>query len=222
MKESHDRVAELLPWMVNGTLDNAEEAEVREHVSNCVTCRAQLKLLAELDAAVQQGPSAEVDSFEALDAMRLRLEHDGAAESGRARSRPRPPSRRVRWILFAQAAALVFALGLIFFQRANPQQPPQTSFRTLADTSPATAATGPRARVLFSEGATERQIRQLLHQIGGRIVDGPSEMGLYTVELETDTGDSATVVSRVEALRHDTNVRFVELVSPGSLPPGSG
>lgn len=219
MKKSHERVAELLPWMVNATLDNSEDAEVREHVSDCVTCRDHLELLAELYAAVQEGPSAEVDSFEALDAMRLRLEHDGAAESGRAR--PRPPSRLVRWVLFAQAAALVFALGLIFFQRANPQPPP-TSFRTLADTSPATAATDPQARVLFSEGATERQIRELLHQIGGRIVDGPSEMGLYTVELETDAGDSATVVNRVEALRHDTNVRFVELVSRGSLSPSGG
>src|SRR4051794_5717493 len=37
-----DDVSELLPWLLNGTLESEEEAEVRRHLATCERCRAAL------------------------------------------------------------------------------------------------------------------------------------------------------------------------------------
>jgi hypothetical protein len=37
------RVAELLPWLVNGTLSAEDTRAVRAHLANCVTCQAERK-----------------------------------------------------------------------------------------------------------------------------------------------------------------------------------
>lgn len=211
MTRTHDRIVELLPWLVNGTLEGAEEAEVRRHLSDCATCREQLERLEELAATVREAPHPEVDPVPALDSMRQRLEQEGEAAASGARLRSSP---LVRWVVLAQAAALFLALGLLFVQRTATPWPP-TSFRTLAETPTAVAAEGTRARVLFAESSTESEIRRLLHEVGARMVDGPSGMGLYTVELEVEARAPAEVVGLIEALRADSNVRFVELVSPG-------
>jgi anti-sigma factor RsiW len=211
MTRTHDRVVELLPWLVNETLTRAEEAEVRRHLSNCVTCREQLEQLEELSDTVREAPRLQTNPVAALDSMRQRLEQESEVESSGMRPRSSP---LVRWILLAQAAALVFALGLLLLQRtASPW--PSPPFRTLTESSAPITAGAPRARLMFAESSTEREIRQLLHQVGARVVDGPSEKGVYTVELEVETRDPATIAGRVEALRQDRNVRFVELVSPG-------
>jgi anti-sigma factor RsiW len=39
---SHDRVLELLPWLINGTLADVERREVEEHLAACEACRAEL------------------------------------------------------------------------------------------------------------------------------------------------------------------------------------
>ncbi len=37
-----DDVSELLPWLLNGSLESGEEAEVRRHLATCERCRAAL------------------------------------------------------------------------------------------------------------------------------------------------------------------------------------
>jgi hypothetical protein len=39
--KDHAQIAELLPWLLNGTLSTAEQAEVRAHLAACATCRAE-------------------------------------------------------------------------------------------------------------------------------------------------------------------------------------
>jgi Putative zinc-finger len=63
----------------------------------------------------------------------------------------------------------------------------QPLFHTLS--APATAVSSASAvprqqiRVVFSETATERQIRDVLLQVRGRLTDGPSPLGTYTLEV---------------------------------------
>src|SRR5215207_5880271 len=38
-----DHVAELLPWYLNGTLDEGEQGEVRVHLEGCTKCRQALE-----------------------------------------------------------------------------------------------------------------------------------------------------------------------------------
>jgi anti-sigma factor RsiW len=38
-----DQAIELLPWLLNGTLDAAERDEVRRHLASCESCRQALR-----------------------------------------------------------------------------------------------------------------------------------------------------------------------------------
>lgn len=215
MTEKHQRINELLPWLVNGTLDSAEAEEVRDHVANCVACRAELKRLGELRSAVHAEGHPGVDLERGLQGLRRQVSRDRRPTSGSA-----APRRRwglVRWVLVGQTAALALAVGLLLAPD-HRGAPPSAAFRTLAAPGPTLAGAGPRLRVLFSEGATEQEIRRLLHEIRGRIVDGPSPMGLYAIELAGDPADSASLEELVDSLRDRPGIRFVELSSEGSRP----
>jgi anti-sigma factor RsiW len=60
----HHEVWELLPWYVNGTLDDRERASVQAHLMTCAACQAELARCHDLAAAVRAladgwEPSAE-------------------------------------------------------------------------------------------------------------------------------------------------------------------
>ena len=64
--------------------------------------------------------------------------------------------------------------------------------------------------VVFAEDITEREMRALLGRVEGSIVEGPSAMGVYTVEIPARAPDR--VAATVEVLRGDSKVRFAELI----------
>ncbi|HEX5718156.1 MAG TPA: hypothetical protein VF179_18490, partial [Thermoanaerobaculia bacterium] len=116
---------------------------------------------------------------------------------------PRP----VRWVLAGQLAALLLlAAGWMW----TPPPPPPAEFTTLSDSAAvATPAKTQRVRVVFAEGATERQIRDVLLPIGGQLASGPSALGVYTVELP-EGRDPLPVV--LQHLRSRPEVSFAEPV----------
>lgn len=111
----------------------------------------------------------------------------------------------VRWTLAVQALAVAgLAVTLAITQMQRPE------FETFSTPSPAATATG-HLRLVFAETASEKDIRTLLHGIGGTIVDGPGDMGIYTVMLS----DPATVNAALATLRRHPDVK---LAQPSSNP----
>jgi len=49
--EAHERTQQLLPWLVNGTLEDAERQAVEEHLAACAECRGELAATREAFAA---------------------------------------------------------------------------------------------------------------------------------------------------------------------------
>jgi len=109
---------------------------------------------------------------------------------------PRP----VRWALAGQLAALVLLAAALAFGPARRFQsgklasaaperaasPAGALYRTLsAPSAPAASwtAVAPQIRIRFAETATEKQMRDVLISTRGRLVDGPSPLGAYTLEL---------------------------------------
>ncbi len=55
----HRRAAQLIPWLVNGTLDAEEAAELRAHLTSCTECRSDYHAEKRLHEAVRgDGPLA--------------------------------------------------------------------------------------------------------------------------------------------------------------------
>ncbi|HXO19806.1 MAG TPA: zf-HC2 domain-containing protein [Thermoanaerobaculia bacterium] len=220
----HERVSELIPWYVNGTLAAAERERVEEHLAQCAGCRGEAAAARELGRAFREEEEF-APSPHPLQLARLLARID---EVERQRSRPlrflralkaRGPrtllassSRPVRRLVAAQAAALLLVLGAAgaLGWKILRQAPPST-FVTLADPAPAA-----QIHVVFAEEASERQIQALLASVHGQIVAGPSPLGVYTLQVPAPaaSGDSLAVV--LDHLRRSREVSFVVPMAGGA------
>jgi hypothetical protein len=107
-----------------------------------------------------------------------------------------PVSSRV--LIAAQAVLVIgLALGLAYYRQ-------QAQFATLSGGG----ATGIRYLVRFKPEISEQMLRESVRQVGGSIVDGPSALGLYTVQIPKD-GNAQRVL---EQLQQSPNVGFVQQV----------
>ena len=53
ISDAHENAAQLIPWLINGTLDTAEAASVRAHLASCPGCRADFDAEQRLYEAVR-------------------------------------------------------------------------------------------------------------------------------------------------------------------------
>jgi anti-sigma factor RsiW len=201
----HRATQELLPWYVNGTLEGDERAQVEAHLSACLPCRRELEAQRALQTALSVSPR-DPELTQALARMHVHLD---AAERG-----PLLGLMRRLWhgshplLRGALALQLVVILGLA---AALALRPP-AEYRTLSS-QPAGTQERTGIAVIFNDGRGEQEVRNLLAQLRLRIVDGPTDAGAYT--LEVDAGRRDAVVAALS--RHAA----VRLALPVSLPQGS-
>ena len=213
---NHSEIIELLPWYANQTLDENERKAVETHLSECAECASEVKSLSAMKKAViesaNQGPA--LSPF-ALNRALAQIE-----DYERAKSPPAAPSREPektfwsRWwsptpifarALIAAQLVLLLALGsLMLYQRSHPAGVYTTSSGGAGENKASF-----RIAVQFSDSANEQDIRKTILGIRGKIVDGPSALGLYTVEVPV-VGERRAEMDRVlETLRQNQHiVRF--------------
>ena len=142
----HQGVWEILPWYVNGTLDDRERASVEAHLMTCAACQGELARCRNLAAAVRVTaadawePSSEhlARVLARLDATpasaTLRRSWWGAVRAQYARYaemlRRTPPL--IRWTLVAQSALTLVLVGLFVWQAPWA---PEHFYRTLSSSS---------------------------------------------------------------------------------------
>lgn len=169
-----------LPWLVNGTLDKAEQATAQAAIEASPELQRERDFLAALHHSVQQQSLGEAP----LELGWHRLQRDIRRER-----RQRVSSG---WRLAAIAASLV-----LLIQSLMLWLPHESSVHYQPLSSTVSAAT---LQVRFVASATQGRIRQLLRQQHLRIVDGPSAAGLYQLASE---GDRAAALA---ALRQRTDL----------------
>lgn len=219
----HEQVAEILPWYVNASLSRNETALVDEHLPACAACREELARCRAISVAAQsvtqseEGWAPSPQHFARIlgrvDASEQRkLGARGRSLLERARSWVGATPRPVRWAFAVQGVAAV-ALAAALLWRAPAPSP---AYETLS--RPAAAVAGDRARlhVVFAEETTERELRDLLNDIGGVLVGGPTPRGVYTVELPVSASERERVEASAARLRGERRVRFVAVASTRS------
>lgn len=202
----HAEAIELLPWFVNASLSPDEHEAVTAHASACVICRRELDELEALQTSIRQrsgqvvAPAADMRRINARIDAQLARENRGTRFMATARSLLRSP---LRIAVAAQSVALVVVLVLLL--QANNGEP---EFVTL--TTPATLPAGHYVRVVFDPTVDATAIGVLLQELGMRIIEGPTERGVYTLQYAAiaDDGDRA-----VAELRADERVLFAEPVT---------
>jgi hypothetical protein len=233
-RTGHEEAWDLLPWFVNRTLDEGELQSVEEHLEGCGICREEVRFLRGFAEALQDEGDLAVGADAGLERVRGRLGAAGAGGRGAASGRRwlsglRRAPAPLRWALAAQLVVILGLAGLVAgpllegpggapadpaasLRSAEPA--PAGPFRTLTEAPEATAA-GDAAllRVVFAERTREREIRGALISVGGRIVDGPSPTGVYTVAVDGAAEGAAAMAT----LRSLPQVLFAEraATSPG-------
>ena len=210
---NHREIIELLPWYANQTLDEDERRAVETHLSECAECANEVKNLSSMKKAVieseNQGPA--LSPFALNRALAQIEDYERAKAPAAASSREPGKSLWSRWwsptpifarTLIAAQVVLLLALGsLALYQRSHPA----VVYTTTSGGAGENKASF-RIAVQFSDSASEQDIRKTILGIHGKIVDGPSALGLYTVEVPI-AGERRAEMDRVlETLRQNQHI----------------
>ena len=171
-------IEELLPFYLNGSLSGDEHARVEAALAGDERLRRQLEFLRAIAGAVRSDDPV----FAAPGVLGLaRLRRDIGQQPGR------PTLRSVA----ALVATFILGVGVTALWPSLDRAPEDAIYEQ---------ASGPVAKgaliVAFRPDATAEQISTLLLSIDGMIVDGPSAIGLYRVDLP-EGADTGTVVGRL-------------------------
>jgi hypothetical protein len=219
---AHRQAWELLPWYVSGTLTGSDLDLVTGHLRGCGDCAGEVARCRDLAVAVRSQSAADPAPLEhrlvKLLARLDAIEAGGAASRGwrerlsealgalRDLLQSTPPP--ARWALAAQGALVVLLAVGIAWQISAPSRQPYQTLASSGAGQPAERRI--QIRVVFGDEMREREIRALMERIGGRIVDGPSGVDAYIVEVPAPAAGGDGVAGVLSNLRADPQVRLAE------------
>lgn len=210
---THEQARELLPWLVNDSLEAEERELVGEHAKSCVICRRELAELERLQVSIAVAadsaavPAPDMRHINArIDAL-IEKENRSLVLMSRIRDFVSSPWRAA----FAAQSAVLVALATVLLW----PQPERPDFITL--TTPQDRPDGHYIRVVFDPSIDAVRFTALLEELQLTIVDGPSERGVATLRV----APAVSVADRdelVSDLLVDPGVLFAEPVRARDQP----
>ncbi len=166
----HDDITMLLPWYVNGTLDDADRRRIDQHLATCKHCSDELSLCNEIqnatlaDGAIPIPPAASASAIIERRDWRSRLGFVG--------------DRRLQRI-----AAVLVAVGLLFvlgMMQLSPTELPNQRFTTATSVG-ASDAMDYVLEVQFDSGVSQAARSGILQELGGTVQPVSEADGVYAV-----------------------------------------
>lgn len=221
----HERYLELLPFLVNGTLDELDHARLQRHLRECADCRAAL-VEEQAFAACYVATAAPVpDPAPALARLLERLDREtpaGAAAGGDANvvllaARRTERTQRALQRPYAVACALMLTLALGVLTVSQPLRSPLApAYRTLADAQGRAVAAPGTLNVVFAPDLTASEIDALLAALPASTLTPRAQPGSYQVHLLGGSATRHLLVAAAARLRRQPGVLFAEPApSPG-------
>jgi len=209
-EDEHRRAWELIPWHVNGRLDESERQRIDAHLRQCRECREETEMQRRVCGAM--AADGGVEQIPAAGLARLRREIDALPAAG-----PKSvPGRRIRHIraLAASLAVIVVGGALVTpaLQHAVRGGAGSDYFTV---TNPSGGVPGAVIRAVFVPTTTVSQLQTLLADAHLKIVAGPTEAGVYSLAM----ADASSIDGSLQRLRQNPAVRFAEGVAPRSEAP---
>jgi anti-sigma factor RsiW len=219
---AHRHAWDQIPWLVNGTLPDADRAAVNAHLANCADCRADFEFQRRLAASLETRAVCEIDPQESWKSLRARIDTGGHSE--RPSSGQRGGQRRARgalsgrlsgeWVPWLVAAMVVQAIGLgalgtVIWSKPGTSSASGAAYQTLS--APEQLSGNATIRVVFSPEMSIGEMETLLSAAGLQVQSGPSSAGVWSLGPARDSNLSATRAA-VRELRDSPKVRFAEVI----------
>lgn len=211
----HRESWELLPWLVNGSLDEAQTQRLQNHLQQCAECRREHEDQVALQQQIRREESVLYTPHASLRKLMMRIEQGESAPSPESTRPPAPRvARRMRWLTFAVAAealGVVVLVGALSWQADSDRAAPRYSTLSSAPAViPSISPQRPAARVVFVPSLSLAELGELLGSYNAQVIAGPTDAGVYTLVFPAvqDRKEVATAITR---LRANPEVRFAEL-----------
>lgn len=198
----------LLPWYLNHTLEKGEEETVHNHLLSCPICQQELEVI-EREREIYRSLAEEIPVPHTFPLLMEKIEKQ---ERGGIWQRitaliPGDQPALATTLIVTQFVVITALVGLL---ATNPWGAGEKIYQTLSGPTAVTGE-GPRLLILFQDGVPEKTMREVILEIGGTIVRGPTPLGIYTVELRSEVKPEE-LQHLVSSLRQREDViRFVEV-----------
>lgn len=190
----HRKILELLPWYVNGTLAERERSELEHHLHECPRCNAALMEERRLSRFVQRQDSVPMLPKNGVRELLRRIDHGGERHSF---------SLGVPALGYGLAAIFGGAIVWVFIALFPGPRDESGEFSTL---TAGTFSAEPRIDVVFVAEPSAAELEQLIAEVGGVLVGGPSDLGRYTIGLEPASESRLNEI--LATLRADSRIQF--------------
>jgi hypothetical protein len=201
-------ISALIPWYVNGSIDESERRRIDSHLSECALCRDDLAQ----ERRIYQGMTAETNIayMPAASLKRLQARLDGASggDTQQAPGAAQHHAHRVPWpaVMAASVAVIAVSLSLLAADRWLQYRGHGAPASYYTVTTPAPRPSGEVIRAVFAPAITLVELQALLDEAQLRIIAGPSEAGVYSLA----TNSQRPVGTALALLRAHPQVRFAE------------
>ncbi|MCB1930698.1 MAG: hypothetical protein KDH17_22045 [Rhodocyclaceae bacterium] len=198
-QETRQRFDELLPWYVNGTLDEDGKRWIEHQLEAHPECKGELAWTESLRTRICES-EPEFAAGQGFDKLVARIRH-GQEYSLAPKASPAPKGALAalrEWLSgFTLTPALAGAAAVVAIQFGvialliNQQGELKSEFERFRSVNTGEVVTGPALEVVFKSDALEREIRETLVRIGGTLAGGPGQLGIYLVYVPENEIDVA-------------------------------
>jgi anti-sigma-K factor RskA len=170
-------IEELLPFYVNGTLEEKEKAEVEKAIKDDPSLKNEIEFLEKLRDEVKVQQSEDSPGELGL----KRLQKTLYIEKQKEYSNKTPGSYERGWRIAGIAACMLLVIQTVVLL------PKWSSDNLVAAGGGKIIHTGGQIiSITFVPDAREENIRNLLLTVDANIVDGPSALGIYKISVKKD------------------------------------
>jgi hypothetical protein len=194
-KADCDALRPLIPLYVKSTLTDTQRKKLETSFNECPELKNEIEEWQEIQCAYKE-IEKNLPEPEAYLSARV-MQQIRETKSAGFFERTFPPGRW-SFALIAAQLLIIIALGIYTIHL-------RTTYRTLS----APAITNEqliKINVVFKGETTETEIRSLLSEINGRILDGPSGSGLYVIGV----APGKNIENVLKRLKEDRIIAFAE------------
>ena len=188
-KSMHEQAQEILPWLVNGTLNETEQSLVNDHLNECSECSRDVQELLETSRLFnnREDDTSTAPFQQARENFLAQLDTVSQDKPEQADIGIKPPA----WVMpFALAASLLLA-SVFLSEVLMPWQGFETLSNKVANDSPV-------IQIVFHPKTLKNTTFRQLFINEGRIISGPSAQGVYRLEL-TPGKNKNLVLKQIQA-----------------------